>query len=550
MKNIKLEEGLIDKIKQILKKKKSDAQAIQDISDIIDFAPVIWSDDDDKPKKQGQRIRVDEAKEDKEKCVLCGKHFENKKKKVSESLDDEENEIGYMVVFGDDPDNFNEVRNFSKVFDTEEEAVQFVKDELALSEYRFAIVDEEEPSGSGRTFTVNPQGEVEEVTGNYWKYSYTDYEDEDTDYEDDYYIVSELDDEGDPIEELKQFTEKDSAIEYADSLSIPACVQYIYYDEEVEREEDDIIYYNKKAREMGLNESLTEDKEKCVLCGKEIKGYGNNPAPLADEGKCCDSCNSKRVIPARLKAMKVNKMDEDNESLTEDSAIDKLRAADPEFDKTYKSYEPSNTYKLIANIEKVIENLISSLSNFMKTTAETTEDNSTPCVNVYIDGSGSFGYYIDKSTKLKSFIANINKYANQYGVEAKINYFGDTINNNPKSVGGGTSGAILLNHIEKTNPQSVIVITDDDIADCRKTITVPGAVWLIFIERKSNNLISHLQGELLNKLDIIQDFYESYNSSMNLQECDQFEYDDDYIIDYEDEPKKEMEYDDDYSFRR
>lgn len=127
MENIKLEEGLIDKIKQILKNKKSDTQAIQDISDIIDFAPVIWGDDDDKPKKQGLKIRVDEAK---------------------------------------------------------------------------------------------------------------------------------------------------------------------------------------------------ENKEKCVLCGKEIEGYGNNPAPLADEGKCCDSCNTKRVIPARLKAMKANRIDEDNKSLTEDSAED------------------------------------------------------------------------------------------------------------------------------------------------------------------------------------------------------------------------------------
>lgn len=135
------------------------------------------------------------------------------------------------------------------------------------------------------------------------------------DYEDDYYIVSELDDEGDPIEELKQFTEKDSAIKYADSLNIPACAQYIYYDEATGREEDDIIYYNKEAREMRLNESLTEDKETCVLCGEEIEGYGNNPAPLADEGKCCDSCNSKRVIPARLKAMKVNKMNEDVKKL-------------------------------------------------------------------------------------------------------------------------------------------------------------------------------------------------------------------------------------------
>ena len=68
-------------------------------------------------------------------------------------------------------------------------------------------------------------------------------------------------------------------------------------------------------RRLGIPLIESHSEKKCVLCGKEIEGYGNNPAPLADEGKCCDSCNSKRVIPARLKAMKVNKMNEDVKKL-------------------------------------------------------------------------------------------------------------------------------------------------------------------------------------------------------------------------------------------
>lgn len=50
-----------------------------------------------------------------------------------------------------------------------------------------------------------------------------------------------------------------------------------------------------------FKKSLAEDKETCVLCGKHINGHGNNPAPLADEGKCCDACNKTKVIPARMK---------------------------------------------------------------------------------------------------------------------------------------------------------------------------------------------------------------------------------------------------------
>lgn len=38
---------------------------------------------------------------------------------------------------------------------------------------------------------------------------------------------------------------------------------------------------------------------KCVLCNREIKGYGHDPRPLARNGKCCDKCNVK-VIMKRL----------------------------------------------------------------------------------------------------------------------------------------------------------------------------------------------------------------------------------------------------------
>lgn len=56
------------------------------------------------------------------------------------------------------------------------------------------------------------------------------------------------------------------------------------------------------------------EPQDCVLCGDEIlpqvnpkdgkvfwKG-GHNPAPLADEGKCCNWCNKTLVLAARIKA--------------------------------------------------------------------------------------------------------------------------------------------------------------------------------------------------------------------------------------------------------
>jgi len=59
-----------------------------------------------------------------------------------------------------------------------------------------------------------------------------------------------------------------------------------------------------------------EDQElqDCVLCdgkilpqinpedGEPFWWGGHNPAPLADEGKCCDYCNTTKVLVARIKA--------------------------------------------------------------------------------------------------------------------------------------------------------------------------------------------------------------------------------------------------------
>ncbi len=59
-----------------------------------------------------------------------------------------------------------------------------------------------------------------------------------------------------------------------------------------------------------LDEELS-DKNTCVLCGKQIRGYGNNAEPLK-RGRCCDICNKEKVIPARLKQLgKTSKIDED-----------------------------------------------------------------------------------------------------------------------------------------------------------------------------------------------------------------------------------------------
>ena len=43
-----------------------------------------------------------------------------------------------------------------------------------------------------------------------------------------------------------------------------------------------------------------EEEKVCCLCGKKLERWGNDPWPLAEDGECCDECNYKKVIPARI----------------------------------------------------------------------------------------------------------------------------------------------------------------------------------------------------------------------------------------------------------
>ena len=60
---------------------------------------------------------------------------------------------------------------------------------------------------------------------------------------------------------------------------------------------DSVNAYGEKVE----TESLKEAKEEiCCICGEPIEGYGNNPRPYKHEGRCCDACQKKFVLPARL----------------------------------------------------------------------------------------------------------------------------------------------------------------------------------------------------------------------------------------------------------
>ena len=52
---------------------------------------------------------------------------------------------------------------------------------------------------------------------------------------------------------------------------------------------------------------VKEEEHICCICGKTFSGYGNNPWPLKEKGRCCDECN-KKVIEQRIQYHEIKKI--------------------------------------------------------------------------------------------------------------------------------------------------------------------------------------------------------------------------------------------------
>jgi DNA-directed RNA polymerase subunit RPC12/RpoP len=60
------------------------------------------------------------------------------------------------------------------------------------------------------------------------------------------------------------------------------------------------------SRRLIKEKNMSEQNLKytCCFCGRPFYGYGNNAEPVIKNGVCCDECNLKKVIPARIKQLK------------------------------------------------------------------------------------------------------------------------------------------------------------------------------------------------------------------------------------------------------
>lgn len=129
--------------------------------------------------------------------------------------------------------------------------------------------------------------------------------------------------------------------------------------------------------------------------------------------------------------------------------------------------------------------------------------NKVPLINVYFDRSGS--WTTEKTEKGAQAIATLNRYVTRGEIKLKLYYFNTRVMDTDPGGHGGTDGQPIMDHIQQTKPNNVIILTDSDISDIRTDVSVPGAVWMLFYGGRSKNLMEHLHGKKLTKyFDIIK----------------------------------------------
>ena len=117
-----------------------------------------------------------------------------------------------------------------------------------------------------------------------------------------------------------------------------------------------------------------------------------------------------------------------------------------------------------------------------------------PVVAVYWDVSGSFDDP-KKTEGARQAISLLDQYVRRGKIKTKTYYHANRVSDTIEGAGRANDGQALLDHIEATHPDNVIIISDDNINGVEGFVEVPGAVWVLFYETMAKQFMEHIKGE-------------------------------------------------------
>ena len=118
-----------------------------------------------------------------------------------------------------------------------------------------------------------------------------------------------------------------------------------------------------------------------------------------------------------------------------------------------------------------------------------------PIINVYFDQSGSWDES-DIQEGVKA-LGVLNNYKDKGEIKLNVKFFANHVHTNASAARAerGTDLCEVFEDIKDTSPDNVIIMTDSDgDHDRLPDVVVPGAVWLLFRNARSNNVIDHIHG--------------------------------------------------------
>jgi len=219
------------------------------------------------------------------------------------------------------------------------------------------------------------------------------------------------------------------------------------------------------------------------------------------------SVDSEQSRLERIKKILQDKEIADQISDETDTQVSRSRSATAE--RNAKKYRNTPINKFTDSLNRFIKNEVGDSRNstwrrfnksyvgtgIMRPGHATVKNKNIPLINVYFDRSGSWD--AAKTAVGEQAIGTLNNYVRKKQIKIQLYYFANKVSeyDDYNSLGGyGTSGQPILDHIKQTKPDNVIIMTDDDIFDCRTSVEVPGAVWFLWKGGVSQNLQQHLKG--------------------------------------------------------
>ena len=131
--------------------------------------------------------------------------------------------------------------------------------------------------------------------------------------------------------------------------------------------------------------------------------------------------------------------------------------------------------------------------------SQVTPKKDVPIIHVYYDRSGS--WYDPRKTEAgdKALRTLDKKYVKTGKIKIKVFYASSLVSANRQEAeagGVGMYGQPVIDHINQTKPDNVIIMTDSDpeYSDMTSTATVKGCVWMLFSGGTSPKLAAHING--------------------------------------------------------